>query len=183
MASTPSPSSPATNKANETEEHPRLCRGCFYVRRQGFPCMGELTVCLRWRRPCYAAALSCLRRVTFFHQRSPTRCARMCALCQPKIHRLRIVFLGQKRKSNQRSAARNRWFLDLLYPARVADKNRIKCCTDSASLFAAAPLKNVGAGNSTVVQGKRLSGLEESQFLSLPRSVRIPIRDVNMHRH
>ena len=63
---------------------------------------------------CYAATLSCLRRVTFFHQRSPTRYARMCALCQPKIHRRRLVFLGQKRKSHQRSAARNRWFLDQL---------------------------------------------------------------------
>ena len=60
---------------------------------------------LRSRTPCEVVTLSCLRRGTFFQA---------------------------AKESTQRSAARNRWFLDLLYPARVAGKAMIKCCTDSA---------------------------------------------------
>ena len=56
--------------------------------------------------------------------------------------------------------------------AYIANRNAVtsgwKCCTAATSLFAAAPLKNVGAGNSTVVPCERLSGLEGSQCNILP---------------
>ena len=64
--------------------------------------------------------------------------------------------------------------------AYIANRNAVtsgwKCCTAATSLFAAAPLKNVGAGTSTVCKSERLSGLEGSQCNILPRKDAVPIR-------
>ena len=45
---------------------------------------------------------------------SPTRCARMYALRQPKTHRASARVFGTERKKRKRNAARNQRFLDLL---------------------------------------------------------------------